>query len=313
MKFLIKFVFLISLIIFSSCITDCSTLNQAQCEESDECTYTSAVPASCSGTGCDLNSASTGCQTSSGCNLVSPTNTPTCSTGCSLNGASNGCVTSEGCSFTAGPPPSCDGEGCALNGSSDGCLTSEGCTFDDGRTAKCTGDGCTLSDDSNACYKTTGCEFIAAISAGCKAKTSSTTFTTTTINLSSVSNKNVIITITPVTAEKNYKTTAKANINGLSLTDDSSFTESLTCEIASQSTLSSVTCSMNKAATDGTKYKLTGSATITSTGSDTFGTVTVDNTQVTAATQSNNNNNPDDDNSFQLKSSLLILLFLILY
>ena len=284
MKFLIKLVFLISLIIFSSCITDCSTLNQDQCEESEECTYTSAVPASCSGTGCGLNSDSTGCQTSNGCNLVSPTNTPTCT-----------------------------GDGCALNDDSDGCLTSKGCTFDDGRTAKCTGEGCTLNDDSDACYKTTGCQFTAAIKAGCKAKTSSTTFTTTTINLSSVSNKNVVITITPVTAEKNYKTTAKANINGLSLTDDSSFTESLTCEIASQSTLSSVTCSMNKAATDGTKYKLTGSATITSTGSDTFGTVTVDNTQVTAATPSNNNNNPDDDNSFQLKSSWLILLFLILY
>jgi len=139
------------------------------------------------------------------------------------------------------------------------------------------------------------------------------TFTSVAITLTSVSDKSVVIGLTVVTADKDKTTTAAASIGSLSLTDGSSFTKTMTCKIAASSKLSSVTCSIDTAVTVGTKYKLSGTATITSEGRDNFGTVTVDDTQVTAATQSNNNNNPNDDNSFQLKSSLLILLFLILY
>ena len=142
--------------------------------------------------------------------------------------------------------------------------------------------------------------------------TSSTTFTTTTIKLTSVSGKNVVLSITPVEAEKNYKTTSKASITGLSLTDGDQFTESLTCEIPSGSKLSSVTCTIKNAATDGNKYKLSGTATITSTGSDVFGTATPDtNSEVTASTQ---NDAPENgSNSHYLQFSFMIFMFLFLY
>ena len=165
---------------------------------------------------------------------------------------------------------------------------------------------------------TTGCSYKAAVGT-CSAKAvdqdpnegdevNPTTFTTTTIKLTSVSGKNVVLSITPVQAEKDYQTTSKASITGLSLTDGDQFTESLTCEIPSGSKLSSVICTIKNAATDGNKYKLSGTATITSTGSDTFGTATPDtNSEVTASTQ---NDAPETgSNSYYLQFSFMILCF----
>ena len=168
--------------------------------------------------------------------------------------------------------------------------------------------------------KTTGCTYKAAVGT-CSAipedpnegnEVNPTTFTTTTIKLTSVSGKNVVLSITPVEAEKNYKTTSKASITGLSLTDGDQFTESLTCEIPSGSKLSSVTCTIKNAATDGNKYKLSGTATITSTGNDVFGTATPDtNSEVTASTQ---NDAPESgSNSHYLQFSFMIFMFLFLY
>ena len=287
MSNILKLIYLVSLILYSLC-TDCSGLNQAQCEAaSSECTY-SETAATCQGTGCSLVPDTTTCQTSQGCTYVDPV------------------------------APSCDGSGCSVNSDGNGCVGSE-CTFDDG-SARCTGDNnCVVSGDT--CVTTTGCTYKAAVGT-CSAKavdpnegdevTSPTTFTTTTIKLTSVSGKNVVLSITPVEAEKNYKTTSKASITGLSLTDGDQFTESLTCEIPSGSKLSSVTCTIKNAATDGNKYKLSGTATITSTGNDVFGTATPDtNSEVTASTQ---NDAPESgSNSHYLQFPFMIFMFLFLY
>lgn len=286
MSNILKLILLVSLILYSLC-TECSGLNQAQCEEaSSDCTYTETA-AKCEGTGCSLVTGTT-------------------------------CQTSNGCTYVAAVQASCTGEGCALNTENTACQTESGCTFTAASAAKCNGEGCTVSGDT--CVTTSGCTYVPA-GGTCSAKTvnpndnieetSPTTFTTTTIKLTSVSGKNVVLSITPVEAEKNYKTTAKASITGLSLTDGDQFTESLTCEIPSGSKLSSVTCTIKNAATDGNKYKLSGTATITSTGNDVFGTATPDtNSEVTASTQ---NDEPQGSNSHYLQFSFMIFMFLFLY
>jgi hypothetical protein len=101
------------------------------------------------------------------------------------------------------------------------------------------------------------------------------TFTSVAITLTSVSDKSVVVGLTVGEADKDKTTTAAASIGSLSLTDGSSFTKAMTCKIAASSKLSSVTCSIDTAVTVGTKYKLSGTATITSEGRDNFGTVTV--------------------------------------
>ena len=281
MSNILKLIYLVSLILYSLC-TDCSTLQKADCQAaSTECTY-SETAATCQGTGCSLVPDTTTCQTSQGCTYVAAIQA-SCSAGCTLNAGGNGCEGTD-------------------------------CTFDDG-SARCTGDNnCVVSGDT--CVTTTGCTYKAAVGT-CSAiedneVTSPTTFTTTTIKLTSVSGKNVVLSITPVEAEKDYKTTSKASITGLSLTDGDQFTESLTCEIPSGSKLSSVTCTIKNAATDGNKYKLSGTATITSTGSDVFGTATPDtNSEVTASTQ---NDAPESgSNSHYLQFPFMIFMFLFLY
>lgn len=288
MSNILKLIYLVSLILYSLC-TDCSTLQKDACQAaSTECTYSESAAETCEG---------------SGCTVVTGTTT---------------CKTSQGCTYVAAVQASCAGSGCTLNANEDDCEGSD-CTFDDG-SARCTGDSnCVVSGET--CVTTTGCTYKAAVGT-CSAKAvdpnegdevaSPTTFTTTTIKLTSVSGKNVVLSITPVEAEKDYKTTSKASITGLSLTDGDQFTESLTCEIPSGSKLSSVTCTIKNAATDGNKYKLSGTATITSTGNDVFGTATPDtNSEVTASTQ---NDAPESgSNSHYLQFSFMIFMFLFLY
>ena len=242
MSNILKLIYLVSLILYSL-YTECSVLSKSQCEAaSSECTYTETASI-CQGTDCTFVTGTTTCQTS------------------------------NGCSYTPAVEASCTGEaeGCSLKADNSGCQEDTNCAFNAAQPASCTGTGCCITDGN--CVTTTGCTYKAAVGT-CSAKavdpneenevTSTTTFTTTTIKLTSVSGKNVVLSITPVKEEKDYKTTSKASITGLSLTDGDQFTESLTCEIPSGYKLSSLTCTIKNVATDGNKYKLSGTATITS-------------------------------------------------
>ena len=289
MSNILKLIYLVSLILYSLC-TDCSGLNQAQCEAaSSECTFTQTAAATCEGTGCTLKTGTTTCQTSQGCTYTPAVDASCTGEGCAVNSDGNGCSPVEGCSFTAASDASCTGTGCGITDGN--CVTSNGCTYKEA-SGTCSAKGGQGNEGNE--------------------ETSPTTFTTTSIKLTSVSGKNVVLSITPVEAEKDYKTTSKASITGLSLTDGDQFTESLTCEIPSDSKLSSVTCTIKNAATDGNKYKLSGTATITSTGNDVFGTATPDtNSEVTASTQ---NDAPENgSNSHYLQFSFMIFMFLFLY
>lgn len=287
MSNILKSIYLVSLILYSLC-TDCSGLNKNDCQAaSSECTY-SETAATCQGTGCSLVPDTTTCQTSQGCTYVDPVEASCTGSGCTVNSNRDGCDGTS-CEFTAASDAKCTGTGCTLSGTS--CVTSNGCTYK-AAVGTCSAKGVDPNEGDEV--------------------TSPTTFTTTTIKLTSVSGKNVVLSITPVEAEKDYKTTSKASITGLSLTDGDQFTESLTCEIPSGSKLSSVTCTIKNAATDGNKYKLSGTATITSTGNDVFGTATPDtNSEVTASTQ---NDAPENgSNSHYLQFSFMIFMFLFLY
>ena len=142
------------------------------------------------------------------------------------------------------------------------------------------------------------------------------TIGTSKLKVSSVSQKNVVVAITPDTAGDASKAlTADATINNLKLVDSASFSQALTCNIASGSTLSSVTCTMGTAATAGTKYKLSGDAvTITSTGADTFGAVTVQTDEVTATDPpSGGDNNTPTNVSSWITNSVILLIFTLLF
>ena len=289
MSNILKLIYLISLILYSLC-TDCSELEKEECEEaSSECTYTETAE-KCEGTGCSLVTGTTNCQTSNGCN------------------------------YTPAVEASCTGEGCALKGDNSGCVNESGCSFTAASEAECTGTGCTVS--GTGCVTSNGCAYKAPVGT-CSAKagpenpevvpptpSEPSTFTTITIKLISVSGNNIVISITPDTEnEKEYKTSAKATISGLSLVDSGSFNQELKCEISSGYKLSSSICTIQTAASDGNKYKLSGTPSITSSGSDVFGTVSIDSTIEVIATTIND----DDDNSFKFKYSFMIFLFLFLF
>ena len=142
------------------------------------------------------------------------------------------------------------------------------------------------------------------------------TFTSVAITLTSVSDKSVVVGLTVGEADKDKTTTAAASIGSLSLTDGSSFTKAMTCKIAASSKLSSVTCSIDTAVTVGTKYKLSGTATITSEGGDDFGTVTVDTSKEVTATEPEKKETKETNNessSFGLKICSLLSLFFFLF
>ena len=139
------------------------------------------------------------------------------------------------------------------------------------------------------------------------------TFTSVAITLTSVSDKSVVVGLTVVAGDKDKTTTAAASIGSLSLTDGSSFTKTMTCKIAASSKLSSVTCSIDTAVTVGTKYKLSGTATITSEGRDNFGTVTVDTSKEVTATEPEKKETNNESSSFGLKICSLLSLFFFLF
>ena len=87
----------------------------------------------------------------------------------------------------------------------------------------------------------------------------------------------------------------------------------MTCQIPASSKLSSVTCSIDTAVTVGTKYKLSGTATITSEGGDDFGTVTVDTSKEVTATEPEKKETNNESSSFGLKICSLLSLFFFLF
>ena len=139
------------------------------------------------------------------------------------------------------------------------------------------------------------------------------TFTSVAITLTSVSDKSVVVGLTVVAGDKDKTTNAAASIGSLSLTDGSSFTKTMTCQIPASSKLSSVTCSIDTAVTVGTKYKLSGTATITSEGGDDFGTVTVDTSKEVTATEPEKKETNNESSSFGLKICSLLSLFFFLF
>ena len=75
----------------------------------------------------------------------------------------------------------------------------------------------------------------------------------------SVSQNNVVVAITFIEDEdENKRLSDNALIKNLKLVDNGSFNQDLTCTINKGSKLSSVICTMQTAATDGSKYKLSG-------------------------------------------------------
>ena len=151
------------------------------------------------------------------------------------------------------------------------------------------------------------------VTAGGEVVSAGETFTSVQITLTSVSDKSVVIGLTVETADKDKTTTAAASIGSLSLTDGSSFTKTMTCKIPASSKLSSVTCSIDTAVTVGTKYKLSGTATITSEGRDNFGTVTVDTSKEVTATEPEKKETNNESSSFGLKICSLLSLFFFLF
>lgn len=153
----------------------------------------------------------------------------------------------------------------------------------------------------------------------CPAATPATPVTPVTIGtsklkVSSVSGTSVVVAITLDTAEDASKVlTAAAAINGLKLVDSSTFEQALTCNIAAGTIPSSVTCTMTTAATSGTKYKLSGTAAIASTGTDEFGAVTVQADEVTATDPPSGGDNTPTNISSWIKNSVMLFIFTLLF
>ena len=287
MSNILKLIYLVSLILYSLC-TDCSELEKDDCEAATDCTYTETDEL-CEGTDCTLKSGTTTCLTPQGCTYTSAVQA-SCSDGCTLKEDNSDCVGTE-CEFTPASEAKCSGTGCGIIDGN--CVTTSGCTYK-AASSKCTA----IEGPGNP-------EVVPPTP-----DSGPSTFTTITIKLISVSGNNIVISITPDTeSEKEYKTSAKAIISGLSLVDSGSFNQELKCEISSGYKLSSSICTIQTAASDGNKYKLSGTPSITSSGRDVFGTVSIDSTIEVIATTIND----DDDNSFKFKYSFMIFLFLFLF
>jgi hypothetical protein len=154
------------------------------------------------------------------------------------------------------------------------------------------------------------CEFTPEVAAHCALNP--VTFTgAITIKLKSVKGKTVVITLEPAEADKNLKVTAETTIKNLQLNSGSSFTKDLTCKIASGSKLGDVDCTMDTAATKDTKYKLKAKSTVTYKGNDSFGTVTVNEDEVTATEDTSPSDSPDNNSSYMKISAFFTFLFLL--
>ena len=126
----------------------------------------------------------------------------------------------------------------------------------------------------------------------------------------SVSQNNVVVAITLEQDEdENKRLSDNASIKNLKLVDNGSFSQDLTCTINKGSKLSSVICTMQTAATDGSKYKLSGTdVEFESEGEDTFESVEIDNTEALAFTDDS-----ESDTSSWLKNSIILFIYALLF
>ena len=125
----------------------------------------------------------------------------------------------------------------------------------------------------------------------------------------SVSQNSVVVAITLQDGDENKRLSDNASIKNLKLVDNGSFNQDLTCTINKGSKLSSVICTMQTAATDGSKYKLSGTdVEFESEGEDEFGSVEIDNTEALAFTDDSEN-----DTSSWLKNSIILFIYALLF
>ena len=126
----------------------------------------------------------------------------------------------------------------------------------------------------------------------------------------SVSQNNVVVAITLLQdGDENKRLSDNASIKNLKLVDNGSFSQDLTCTINKGSKLSSVICTMQTAATDGSKYKLSGTdVEFESEGDDEFGSVEIDNTEALAFTDDS-----ESDTSSWLKNSIILFIYALLF
>ena len=125
----------------------------------------------------------------------------------------------------------------------------------------------------------------------------------------SVSQNSVVVAITLQDGDENKRLSDNASIKNLKLVDNGSFNQDLTCTINKGSKLSSVICTMQTAANDGSKYKLSGTdVEFESEGEDTFESVEIDNTEALAFTDDS-----ESDTSSWLKNSIILFIFALLF
>ena len=125
----------------------------------------------------------------------------------------------------------------------------------------------------------------------------------------SVSQNNVVVAITLIEDEdENKRLSDNASIKNLKLVDNGSFSQDLTCTINKGSKLSSVICTMQTAATDGSKYKLSGTDVKFESKQDKFGSVQIEDTEALAFTDDSEN-----DTSSWLKNSIILFIYALLF
>ena len=125
----------------------------------------------------------------------------------------------------------------------------------------------------------------------------------------SISQNNVVVAITLQDGDENKRLSDNASIKNLKLVDNGSFNQDLTCTINKGSKLSSVICTMQTAATDGSKYKLSGTdVEFESDGEDTFESVEIEDTEALAFTDDS-----ESDTSSWLKNSIILFIFALLF
>lgn len=125
----------------------------------------------------------------------------------------------------------------------------------------------------------------------------------------SVSQNNVVVAITFIEDEdENKRLSDNALIKNLKLVDNGSFNQDLTCTINKGSKLSSVICTMQTAATDGSKYKLSGTDVEFESEQDSFGNVEIEDTETLAFTDDS-----DSDSSSWLTNSIILFIYALLF
>ena len=130
-----------------------------------------------------------------------------------------------------------------------------------------------------------------------------------TVKAISVSQNSVVVAITLQEEDENKRLSDNASIKNLKLVDNGSFSQDLTCTINKGSKLSSVICTMQTAATDGSKYKLSGTdVAFESEGDDKFESVEIDNTEALAFTDDS-----ESDTSSWLKNSIILFIYALLF